>query len=225
MKKIGLILAFLIFGNSLLLAADLPIKSDFGIEPPARPLNWAGFYMGISGGWIDPQFSKPGFPGIAAGGGVFGGRTGYNFQMDNIVVGIEVDGSFVNARKTQTIQSTALIGNFDTQTYSQNWLMTARPRLGYAFGDFLPYLTAGLAGTNIRNKDTNFDIGTTTYTRITKTVPGWTAGAGLEYRIWQNVSVTLEYLYADFARNRFVATDPETTISDHIIRGGFNIQF
>jgi outer membrane immunogenic protein len=226
MKRIGSVLAFLNLGCGSALAADLPVRKDASVQPlPSQPINWAGFYIGFAGGWIDPQLSKPGFPGISAGGGTFGARMGYNFQIDSVVFGIEVDGAFVNARKTQNIASVAIPGNYDVQTYSQNWLMTARPRIGYALGDFMPYLTAGIAGTNIRNKDSNFNAGIPTYSRITHTIPGWTVGAGGEYRVWRNVSVTLEYLYADFGKKQFVVTDPKTSIADHTVRGGFNIRF
>ena len=37
-----------------------------------------------------------------------------------------------------------------TQAVSTNWLMSVRPRIGFAMGRFMPYVTGGLAGTHIK---------------------------------------------------------------------------
>ena len=56
-----------------------------------------------------------------------------------------------------------------------------------------------------------------------KTRIGWTLGAGLEYAMWSNWSVKLEYLYADLGKASFGGTDVEFKTS--IVRAGLNYRF
>lgn len=63
-------------------------------------------------------------------------------------------------------------------------------RVGYAWDRWLPYITGGAAGGNI--KLGGGGLGTESKTKI-----GWTAGAGLEYAFLGAWSAKLEYLYVD----------------------------
>src|SRR3954466_777815 len=87
-------------------AADLLTKA-----PAPRPFTWAGWYMGINGGYgagdpsvtITPGVLVPPPPGtlVTAGapftlhtapeGALIGGQIGYNWQFDRAVVGFEAD--------------------------------------------------------------------------------------------------------------------------------------
>ena len=74
-----------------------------------------------------------------------------------------------------------------------SWLATARARIGYAgWSNWLPYITAGAAGGDIKATDV---VGSATKTKI-----GWTAGLGVEYAFMSNWSAKLEYLYADLGK-------------------------
>jgi outer membrane immunogenic protein len=84
------------------------------------------------------------------------------------------------------------------------YLGTARARLGYAFGNLLPYITGGFAygeassyyNLNVTsNFGPNGDIGAS----ATHFQTGWTAGAGLEYQITPNLTFKTEYLYASLS--------------------------
>ncbi len=93
-----------------------------------------------------------------------------------MVWGIEGDIDF------STIKGSETVGASDLET-KNSWLATARARLGYAgFNNWLPYITGGAAGGDI--KATNSTTGSATKTKI-----GWTAGAGVEYALWSNWSV------------------------------------
>src|SRR5438128_1352627 len=72
------------------LAADLPVKAP----PPAVAASWAGFYLGVHGGygWKKDDFSiptsgffnaasPPSLDGITSKGAVYGGQAGYNWQF------------------------------------------------------------------------------------------------------------------------------------------------
>ena len=110
-----------------------------------RPISWTGFYMGAHGGyaWSDIEF--PGAPPHPAGpprqsldGGIVGLQIGYNYQINNLVVGVEADLSKGN------LTGTARDGNYITQTDTIDMTGSVRARIGYAVGSFLPYLTAGI---------------------------------------------------------------------------------
>ncbi|MDR3409051.1 MAG: outer membrane beta-barrel protein, partial [Methylovirgula sp.] len=101
------------------------------------------------------------------------------------------------------------------------YLGTARVRLGYAFGNILPYVTGGFAyGQTSSYYNINYaisggpsgDIGNSAQHFQT----GWTAGAGLEYQITPNLTFKTEYLYASLS--------PATLYSISGTGGYFNLQ-
>ena len=93
-----------------------------------------------------------------------------------------------------------------------------RARLGLPLGQFMPFIAGGLAVDDIRAYDNLFG------TSGTHWEAGWTAGAGIDYKITQQISVRLEYLYQDFARQTFfdiVPGLPERVRTDvNIVRAG-----
>src|SRR5438552_4844481 len=79
-------------------AADLPVR--VASPPPVLASSWAGFYLGLHGGygWRDSDFSEQvaiapltRLDGIRSKGGVFGGHAGYNWQFGRAVTGFELD--------------------------------------------------------------------------------------------------------------------------------------
>ena len=119
--------------------------------------------------------------------GFLGGATvGYNLQT-GIWVGLEGDFD-VSTMKG----SVDYPGGVSCET-KNSWLATARARIGYAgWSNWLPYITAGAAGGDIKATDV---VGSATKTKI-----GWTAGLGVEYAFMSNWSAKLEYLYADLGK-------------------------
>jgi outer membrane immunogenic protein len=191
-------------------AADLPVKIAMGpdfLAPP--PFSWTGFYIGINGGgaWSDNavSYSQIGTAGAASTrfndkSAIGGAQAGFNWRLGPMVVGIETD--FDGRHWTRSVTTTPLAGNtidLVTLTQTENWLATARGRIGVAFGDALIYATAGAAAGEVEHSVTEFRI-TTGQTRILTDSPtrvGWVAGGGLEYRVWYNLSVGVEYLHVD----------------------------
>jgi outer membrane immunogenic protein len=106
------------------------------------------------------------------------------------------------------------------------WLATLRGRVGWAFDRTLVYGTAGGAAGELRSI-TAIPAGTT---MTTVTYGTWTAGAGIEYAITDNLSARAEYLYLD--KNNigtgFIGP-PATTITSHLqnnlMRAGLNYRF
>jgi opacity protein-like surface antigen len=189
--------------GALLLAPSLANATDLlpprQAQPviPAEPLTWQGFYIGGNlGAAFDPnnlsitdlsaaQDLKLNFSsGTAFMGGVQGG---YNWQANNLLLGIEGDVDFAN--------------NID-------YLASVRGRLGWATPNWLFYGTAGAAfiDTNTSfmvasaaNGPTSFKFGTTD--------TGFVGGGGIDYKISPNISVGVEGLYYNFGSDKqtFVA--------------------
>ena len=203
----GFFFAFVGLGSFLdgsAFAADLPPLAP----PPRAPAvyvpavlpvyNWAGVYVGINGGWgwgnakwtADAAGIFPGATGSPHdNGGVVGGTLGVNFQTDGFVFGVEGDWDYSGINTGTTASICTFSGNCQT---GNNWLATARGRVGYAADRALFYATAGGAFANVQ---TNFNGVTTSHTQS-----GWTAGAGLEWAFADNWTAKIEYLFVDLGK-------------------------
>jgi outer membrane immunogenic protein len=198
-------------------AADIP-----RYQPPAAPYyapvyNWTGFYLGINGGggWGTSQWD--GVDKFDVSGGLIGGTIGYNWQVNQIVVGAEGDIDWSGVKGTTTVFCPA---GCETRN---KWLVTARGRLGYAFDRFLPYITAGLAAGDITATRPGLPAGSNSNA-------GWTAGIGLEVGVVSNVSVKAEYLYLDLGDfncglNCGLAPTGNVSFDANLFRGGLNVRF
>lgn len=168
MKRI----VFLVFA---LVALALSAPAFAAAPPPA--VDWHGFYAGAQVGATWGDFGK-GLNGRGgnASGGVHGG---YNWQKGQYVFGGEIDASGMHVPAVSPSSS-----------FTEDWNMTFRARGGYAMGDFLPYLTAGIALTG-----TTWNINGTGSTSTTRT--GLALGTGVEYSLCEHLSARAEYLYTD----------------------------
>jgi outer membrane immunogenic protein len=251
MKKVlGLVGAtWLLAGPTL--AADLAVKA-----PPLTgplPAQWSGFYLGIHGGYgwghdsLDAEVSPAtnlspisGFSNPSPKGGVFGGQAGYNWQNGTFVGGLEIDASGADLTDSQ---STVLVfpgprGFNETDTLSSkiDFLASARARAGFLLTpDWLVYGTAGLGlAHDSITKSVTFASGVsnTSSTAVNDHV-GWTAGGGVEYRLWQNLLLRAEYLHYGFGSvhyqgNTGFGSPPlsfNSRLSVDVARGGLSYQF
>lgn len=144
----------------------------------------------------------------------FGGfEAGYNWQKDRVIYGLVADFSFINSsshssgtRSNSSDNSPLISGDELTgRKYSFNradkmkWLSTIRGKIGYETNNFLPYLTAGIAFSKIKNLHQNVTCCPTLYENdINSVLTGWTIGAGMTKKIKDNLSLTLEGLYTEF---------------------------
>jgi opacity protein-like surface antigen len=92
-------------------AADMPLKTDVVVPPPL----WTGFYIGVHGGWgwnrtqiHDLLLSTPpnSFFQTSTDGPIGGGQIGVNWQYNNLVYGIEIDGDVASIRGNVAATST-----------------------------------------------------------------------------------------------------------------------
>lgn len=228
-----------------------------------QSFDWTGFYVGVNAGYGGGDAAHPfvltvpdggggfddaltGSANITAGGFLGGVQAGFNYQMDQFVFGIEADVQGSNIAGVVDVSVTDTMGFIgapgDTLNISAgtrlDWLATIRPRLGYAHDRFLVYVTGGLAyGATTSFVDVNVNGGAPMFGGdARRNTWGWTAGAGLEYALTDNVSFKTEYLYTDLAAVNVISEDlggggpgPEFNMSSdlniHTVRAGLNLRF
>jgi outer membrane immunogenic protein len=220
---------FLLVGAAVVLAsavaanaADLrpaPVPVMPTKAPPFAPqvFDWTGFYVGVNGGggWGHSWSDLTG--GFHSSGGVVGGTAGYNAQIGSWVLGFEGDLDWSDISGTSNAPGCPGCG------VQNNWLGTARGRVGYAFGNFLPYVTGGLAVGDVQATAPGFS-------GQSNTQVGWAAGGGVEYALTRNWSAKVEYLHVDLGRfdcNVACGGTPTDNVSfhDNLVRGGVNFRF
>ena len=187
--------------------------------------NWGGFYIGGFGGYkfsaVDVDLHLTGdwiavndtdrfdiqnraSEDLDNDGGELGGVIGYNFQMNHWVFGLEVDGGYLWARDSHNsgifFANGNVGGEFNVATsFQTHYLVTAGPRIGYAFCRWLPYVTGGVAGGDLEFKQTvrsNFGNGGNDFRQrgsADDSNIGWMVGGGLEYAITNHWRVRGQY--------------------------------
>jgi outer membrane immunogenic protein len=211
------------------MAADIPVKAR--PAPVAVAMyNWSGCYIGVQGGIgilrSDNSFSATGAPPFTpeahtnGSGGVAGGHIGCNYQAGAWVIGIEGDGEWAASLKGNDGQAGG-----DINELSARWMASARGRLGYAWNNALLYVTGGGAWMNVRSAVLNPPLES-----FTRTITGWTVGAGIEYGFTPNFSGRFEYRYADYGDKNFTFpingyVERHGDIHTHIFRGGLTYRF
>lgn len=161
--------------------------------------SWSGLYLGGHAGyaWGDVDLSNvlsgipPTTPSTYGSSfspeGVFaGGQIGANYQIGNLVLGIESDLSWSDVHDKSSLGDDAKLDYFGT----------VRGRIGYAFDRVLPYVTGGFAYGHGKGTLNYVAPVAATFSDDAMHV-GWAAGAGVELGLIQGLSAKLEYLYMD----------------------------
>jgi outer membrane immunogenic protein len=192
-------------------AADLGAPEPLPMPPApveAAPVNnWTGFYLGALGGYnfgtadtdVDGEIDADGFD--------IGGYAGANYQWGNFVVGVEGDALFP-----------FVDGDGPNIEVEQGVHGSLRGRAGIALDRFLIYGTGGLAATELELDD---GVGSDS-----QALWGWTAGAGGEAMITDNITARVEYRYSDYQDETFDLGGPvDSDFTTHSIRGGVGLKF
>jgi outer membrane immunogenic protein len=242
-------------------AADLPSRVWTKAPAATDPTyNWGGWYAGgnVGGAWghsdVGSAFVNGAAPianqqaAIAAGsprldpdGFTGGGQVGYNYQVDRWLFGVEADANYFGLKQSRAVAGTfpVGVGTFtSTNSVTTDWLVTLRPRVGYAVDRTLFYATGGLALTEMKYGTTFTDsTGANEAAGFSKTQAGWTAGAGVEHAFTNNWSAKVEYLYTDFGKQSVsgpLLAGPTPTgasiahdadLKTNTVRGGLNYHF
>ena len=231
---------------AMLLSSSAFAADAFSYEPSApeavTPIfSWTGAYLGLNAGYAGGK-AKHHFSGtdfddsinLNANGFVGGAQIGYNYQIDQVVLGVEADFQGSNAKAefaaTALDEDELMAVRMGTKL---NWYGTVRARLGVTATDrFMAYATGGLAygrTTSYINGDA-FDEAIRE--SVKKTKAGWTIGAGAEYAITDNVTFKTEYLYTDLGKSNLFngEIDGDTVninrkFNFHTVRAGINYKF
>jgi outer membrane immunogenic protein len=202
---------YLLAGSAMIAALSIASAAQAADIAPAPGYDWTGFYLGANAGvaWSNADVNQSVYidgtrvPNSAGLGNSLngddtaftaGGLLGYNYQMDNIVLGVETDFNYLGFSENST-------NNIDVDAYAKtsfeaDWFGTIRGRLGFAIDNVLIYGTGGLAYGNV-STDGKLVLGDAVWKASNDTTNwGWTVGGGAEYGI-DNWSLGLEYLYVD----------------------------
>src|ERR1700686_1623787 len=208
-------------------AADIP--APITKSPPVLASSWAGFYLGVHGGygWRNSQFTQLiGTPSnlstlgpIKSEGGVFGAHAGYNWQFGRAGTGLELDFSATDIKGSASIPAFSTgPGRTEANTTDDRvrYLGSARGRVGWLPTDtVLLYGTAGLGWERYDRTDTDSRLDSTmappaTISFVTKSPFdrfGWVAGAGVEAMLFGPHWIgRIEYLHYDFGRAESAST-------------------
>jgi len=181
------------------LAADLPTKKapEAPLPPLVPAINWTGFYAGLEGGvgwdgtiiYVGPW--NKGFGDT----GVFGGPlVAYNYQINQVVLGVQAAYNFSNVRGS----SYAYPYGVNASVYGFG---SVDGRLGYAFGPALIYAIGGGAIGDIHHSISPiWSYGSYGYS---STETGWDIGGGLEYAFTNNISGRVEVRHYNFGTKSY----------------------
>ena len=232
-------------------AADLPSR----VMPAPSPImatpvyNWTGFYVGANAGYawgsgdvsvlgnapILSALSLAGLPNGASldnDGFTMGVQAGYNYQINQFVLGAEADANWVDGS-----DSKGALGSTGLNFYSSSkveWLSTIRARAGFAINNVLIYGTGGFAFGEAKSTVTvSGPFGFGSYTGSESgTRTGWTLGAGVEYAFTRNITARVEYLYYNLGDKTYTSNgigalqaSAKAQFDGNIIRAGVNYKF
>jgi outer membrane immunogenic protein len=195
------------------LADGMPVSAPWGEAVVLVPSAWSGFYVG---GHLGAALNQRAFTIQDLSGGdlslpspaedqiLIGLHGGYNWQVQQIVLGVEGDVSFSN---------------------DANYLASIRGRLGIAPWDRL--LLYGTAGAAFVGLDEPFAIqsvanGPLTFNR-NRTETGFVVGGGGEYRVLPNTSLGAEGLFYDFgSSSTLLSTPPDVGGEQFVFKDDLN---
>ncbi|MBI5262374.1 MAG: porin family protein [Bradyrhizobium sp.] len=237
-------------------AADLPdlpiLRGAFTEGLTTSRVNWQGFYIGgqASYGTTTPRIpstinddlsgtfvSPPGTPYLFRGlpephseSSGYGAFAGYNWQWDDVILGVE--GNYLHGGFRSTAFASAYWA-FDANGVPHSWTNSMaivslsdfgslRLRAGYAMGCFLPYVFGG-AGFGSQTIERLVWVSPdpirtpTDHALNTKLVYGYSAGVGLDIMLIGGLFARAEYEY------QRVTSDVETNINT--VRAGLGYKF
>jgi outer membrane immunogenic protein len=162
------------------LAADLTVAT----------YDWTGVYAGVNVGWasLHPKSLAANLKQPNSSGFLAGARLGYNYQINQIVLGLEADGNITDLSKTVLCQNPAFKCNA-----SSDWNASLKARVGFAADRFLVF---GAGGVAIADYSGFTDDGT--HYADSKTRHGWVLGAGIEYAVTDTILLNAEYDHMQF---------------------------
>jgi outer membrane immunogenic protein len=201
----------LVMGGQAALGADVGVPTLFNpdVSVPTLFNYWNGAYLGLHGGWGWTTTR-----GLNASGDFGGGQAGYNYQIGNLVFGVEGDGAFANISQNITDLAIGIPGSFG---YKDDGLASLRGRFGIAFNNLLFYGTAG--GGWGHDRITALGVSAEAWHT------GWSAGGGFEYGFLPNWAIKVEYLHYGLGSATYFGNLNPGTIDVETFKVGVNFLF
>ena len=192
-----------------LIAAVQPAEAQSDANRRSGGSFYAGAHVGHMFGSAYATLSDPiGISSQSASnsyqGALFGGvQAGWEYVFPSrLMLGIEADISFPNYEEASKVLSyRATPTGYASEEYE--FMASLRGRLGYDIGAWTPYVTGGLAWMSTRYSRIDLTTGNEDANPANIRV-GYTAGAGLDYRLDSRWSARAEYLYTNFNLSGFV---------------------
>jgi outer membrane immunogenic protein len=199
------------------MAADLPSRKEAPVYvAPAPIFSWTGFYVGAefggqfgqNTGYLNNNYTGNSFlstGSYSTSGVVGGGLVGYNYQINQFVLGVEGDltGSSNQGRHTYNYLASGLDVGFPNASVETQYGFGAgvRGRLGYAIDRTLIYFTGGWAYENINQYYNVYNYtGNWINSKENNGRSGYTLGGGVEYAFNYNWSARVEYRWSDYGK-------------------------
>jgi outer membrane immunogenic protein len=229
-------------------AADMPMPTK--AAAPAPVYDWTGCYVGLNGGGgaSGSNVTALVVPGTYLGADdaaevtndgtgshdtsnfLGGGQVGCNWQTQTLVVGLEGDFDYFHARSSFSNATNTLpvlgVPFTISQQATTDYIATLRPRVGVAADRNFAYVTGGVAFTRATYTESYADanappaVGTAT---ATKSLTGWTAGAGWEYALTDHWLLRLEYLYASFPKTNATGVIVAPGVGTNALQGSSDL--
>ena len=237
MKRILAAGAALCLSFTPAVAADLILPTVPSVTSPVSAVDWTGFYVGATGGVAGGDSSLQLGPteGPAAlelkskgSGFLFGAQVGADMQLDNnFVLGVVGDIAGSTYESSMTFQPVdGPPGDAVTLKSRLDYLATLRARAGVAFDSALVYVHGGVAAGHVTP---SLDLGGDPLPDVKAgTRVGFTVGAGIQYKLSDNVSVQTEYAFTDLGRATVYdefGTKATQAVNFHAVKVGVNYHF
>jgi outer membrane immunogenic protein len=196
--------------------ADLQMPMRAPLVPP--PFTWTGCYAGAQAGGGFGQKDLNDTAGVVSpitgftsanltiSGYMLGGQIGCDYQFaPNWLAGIEGAASGGRIGGSTGVATPGIPGDSATFKETTDLLTSVTARIGYAWDRWLLYAKGGAAWASDRYGA--FDALATYDFEGLETRLGWTAGAGIEWAIWNDWSIKLEYDYYGFGTHSVTFID------------------
>ena len=183
--------------------------------PVVAPTTWSGLYFGAHAGFawsdFDTRFAvlptPPNSWSASHDAAIYGGQIGIQHQFGLFVLGIEAAISSAWQDHHASNDGCGGVNAAFVCAARFNDVLTVGPRLGYAMGKWMPYLTGGYANARFEEKAFLKPISTAFWTGSERH-SGWYIGAGVDMALAQGWTVGLEYRHYEFDNELYVPFTP-----------------
>jgi outer membrane immunogenic protein len=199
-------------------AADLGRRMPVKAPQVVAPVNtFSGFYVGAHIGGAFGARDDDQVDGV-----IGGGQVGYNWQIQNWILGIEGQFSGSGAKGDWSWPGVV------SASTDLNWLGSVTGKVGYVVGNNV--MVYGKGGVAFADYDYSVTVGNLSASD-SKTRTGWTVGGGAEWMFAPAWSAMVEYQYYDFGSDSFNFNFPAANVAQdidsgiHTVKAGVNYHF